>query len=125
MLNRRDFCKTTAAVMAGLFFQTPRARQVNQNGPLSMGEQRLRVIDEQGIDVQVLSHQGAWWYGLDRDVAAKLVKVQNEGLAKGGAAHPDRFVGLASVALQHPELAAQQLDDAVRKLGLKGVGISG
>jgi aminocarboxymuconate-semialdehyde decarboxylase len=161
MLNRRDFCKTTAAVMAGMFFQTPApkrrevsignrrikvidvhghfvipeeieivkgtplARQVNQNGPLIMGDQRLRVIDEQGIDVQVLSHQGAWWYGLDRDVSAKLVKVQNEGLAKWCAAHPDRFVGLASVALQHPELAAQQLDDAVRKLGLKGVGISG
>jgi aminocarboxymuconate-semialdehyde decarboxylase len=161
MLNRRDFCKTTAAVMAGMFFQTPApkrrevsignrrikvidvhghfvipeeidvvkgtdlARNVNQNGPLIMGDQRLRVIDEQGIDIQVLSHQGAWWYGLDRDVAAKVVKVQNEGLAKWCAAHPDRFIGLASVALQHPELAAQQLDDAVRKLGLKGVGISG
>jgi aminocarboxymuconate-semialdehyde decarboxylase len=104
---------------------TDLARNVNQNGPLIMGDQRLRVIDEQGIDIQVLSHQGAWWYGLDRDVAAKVVKVQNEGLAKWCAAHPDRFIGLASVALQHPELAAQQLDDAVRKLGLKGVGISG
>jgi aminocarboxymuconate-semialdehyde decarboxylase len=73
----------------------------------------------------VLSHQGAWWYAADRDLASKIVKVQNEGLAKWCAAHPDRFVGLASVSIQHPELAAQQLDDAVKKLGLKGVGISG
>jgi aminocarboxymuconate-semialdehyde decarboxylase len=161
MPNRRDFCKTAAAVMAGMFFQAPAPKRrevmignrrvkvidvhghfvipeeielvkgtnlagnVNQNGPLIMGDQRLRVLDEQGIDIQVLSHQGAWWYGVDRELASKIVKVQNEGLAKWCAAHPDRFVGLASVSLQHPELAAQQLDDAVKKMGLKGVGISG
>jgi aminocarboxymuconate-semialdehyde decarboxylase len=161
MPNRRDFCKTAAAVMAGMLFQAPAPKRrevmignrrvkvidvhghfvipeeielvkgtnlagnVNQNGPLIMGDQRLRVLDEQGIDIQVLSHQGAWWYGVDRDLASKIVKVQNEGLAKWCAAHPDRFVGLASVSLQHPELAAQQLDDAVKKMGLKGVGISG
>src|SRR5262249_37008990 len=104
---------------------TDLARNVNQNGPLIMGDQRLRVLDEQGIDIQVLSHQGAWWSGLDRDVSTKLMKIMNEGVAKWCAAHPDRFVGLASVSLQHPDLAAQQLDDAVRKMGLKGVGISG
>ena len=163
MPNRRDFCKTVAAAMAGIYFQAPAAkrREVsignrrvkvidvhghfvvpeeldvvkgtplagnisnNLTGPLVMGPQRLRVLDEQGIDVQALSHQGAWWYAADRDLAAKIVKVQNEGLAKWCAAHPDRFVGLASVAIQHPDLAAQQLDEAVKKLGLKGVGISG
>jgi aminocarboxymuconate-semialdehyde decarboxylase len=163
MPNRRDFCKTAAAVMAGMFFQAPATgrRQVsignrrikvidvhghfivpeemdivkgtnlegnirgNLNGALVMGPQRLKVLDEQGIDIQALSHQGAWWYEADRDLAAKIVKVQNEGLAKWCAAHPDRFVGLASVAVQHPEMAAAQLDEAVKKLGLKGVGISG
>jgi aminocarboxymuconate-semialdehyde decarboxylase len=97
----------------------------NLKGALVMGPQRLKVLDEQGIDIQVLSHQGAWWNEADRNLAARIVRTQNEGLAKWCKAHPDRFIGLASVAMQYPEMAAEQLDEAVKKLGLKGVGISG
>ena len=97
----------------------------NLRNGLVLGPERIEFIDKQGIDVQVLSHQGAWWYGTDRDLAARLVKVQNEKLAAWCKAHPDRFVGLASVALQHPDLAAAQLDEAVKKMDLRGVGISG
>ena len=106
---------------------TPLARNVTntQGGSLVLGPQRLRVLDDMGIDIQVLSHQGGWWYDLDRDVSRKLINVQNRKLAEWCKAHPDRFVGLASVALQHPEMAAEQLDEAVKKLGLKGVGIAG
>ncbi len=101
------------------------ARNVNTTGPLVLGPTRLQVIDQFGIDIQVLSHQGAWWYEANRDLASQIVKVQNERLAAWCTAHADRFVGLASVALQHPEMAADQLDEAVKKLGLRGVGISG
>jgi aminocarboxymuconate-semialdehyde decarboxylase len=41
------------------------------------------------------------------------------------SAHPDRFVAMASVALQHPDLAAQQLEDGVKRLGLRGASIGG
>ena len=95
------------------------------NGQLVLGPGRLRALDEFGIDVQALSHQGGWWYGADRELARRIVAVQNEKLAAWCAAHPDRFVGLASVALQHPDLAAEQLDEAVRRLGMRGVGIAG
>jgi aminocarboxymuconate-semialdehyde decarboxylase len=95
------------------------------NGGLVLGPARLRAIDEQGIDVQVLSHQGGWWYGTERNLATQLIKVQNEKLAAWCRANPDRFVGLASVALQHPDLAVEQLEEAVKKLGLRGVGIAG
>jgi aminocarboxymuconate-semialdehyde decarboxylase len=97
----------------------------NLNGALVLGPQRIRAIDEWGIDVQVLSHQGGWWYGTNRDLARQLITIQNEKLAEWCKAHPDRFVGLASVALQHPDLAAEQLDEAVKRLGLRGVGIAG
>ena len=70
-------------------------------------------MDEQGVDVQALSINGFWWYAADRDLAHRIVRAQNEGLAKWVAQHPDRFVAMASVALQHPELAAEQLQDAV------------
>jgi aminocarboxymuconate-semialdehyde decarboxylase len=97
----------------------------NLNGPLVLGPARIRLMDDWGIDVQALSHQGGWWYGADRDLARRIVTIQNEKLAEWCAAHADRFVGLASVALQHPDLAVEQLEEAVGKLGLRGVGIAG
>ena len=85
--------------------------------------ERLRAMDEQGIDVEALSIN-PYWYKADRDLAKQLITVQNEKLAEACAAHPDRFVAFASVALQHPELAAEQLEAAV-KLGLRGAAIGG
>ncbi len=90
-----------------------------------LGPQRLQVMDQQGVDVQALSINGYWWYAADRDLARRIVRAQNEGLAKWVAAHPDRFVALASVALQHPDLAAEQLEDGVKRLGLRGASIGG
>jgi aminocarboxymuconate-semialdehyde decarboxylase len=97
----------------------------NLNGPLVLGPGRLQVLDQLGIDIQVLSHQGGWWYEADRDLARQIIKTQNEHLAAWCKAHPNRFAGLASVALQHPEMAAEQLEEAVKRLGLRGVGIAG
>jgi aminocarboxymuconate-semialdehyde decarboxylase len=90
-----------------------------------LGPERLGLMDQQGVDVQALSINGYWWYAADRDRAREIVRAQNEGLAKWVAMHPDRFVALASVALQHPDLAAQQLDDGVKRLGLRGASIGG
>jgi aminocarboxymuconate-semialdehyde decarboxylase len=97
----------------------------NQPKSLILDAARLRALDDQGIDIQVLSHQGAWWYKTDRDLARELVRLQNEKLAAWCRSNRDRFAGLASVALQYPDLAAQQLEEAVGGLGLCGVGISG
>jgi aminocarboxymuconate-semialdehyde decarboxylase len=87
-------------------------------------EERLRAMDEQGIDVEALSIN-PYWYTADRDVAHQLIELQNEQLAEICAAHPDRFVAFASVALQHPDLAVQQLEHGVRKYGLRGAGLGG
>jgi aminocarboxymuconate-semialdehyde decarboxylase len=90
-----------------------------------LGPQRIRLMDEQGVDVQALTINFYWWYAADRTLASRIVRAQNEGLARWVAAHPDRFVALASVALQHPELAAEQLEDGVKRLGLRGASIGG
>jgi aminocarboxymuconate-semialdehyde decarboxylase len=91
-----------------------------------LGPQRLQVMDEQGVDVQALTINGFWWYAAtDRDLADRIVRAQNEGLAKWVAQHPDRFVAMASVALQHPDQAAAQLEDGVTRLGLRGASIGG
>ena len=94
-------------------------------GANMLGPERLQVMDAQGVDVQALSINGYWWYAADRDLARAIVRAQNEGLATWVASHPDRFVALASVALQHPDLAAEQLEDAVKRLGLRGASIGG
>jgi aminocarboxymuconate-semialdehyde decarboxylase len=87
-------------------------------------QDRLRIMDEQGIDVEALSIN-PFWYGVERDQVTQLVKMQNEKLAEICAANPDRFVAFASLALQYPDLAVQQLEDAVKKLGLRGAAIGG
>src|SRR4029077_19171564 len=51
------------------------------------------------------------------------IKIQNERLAGFCGRYPDRFVAFASVALQFPELAVQQLVDGVKKLGLRGAAV--
>ena len=85
---------------------------------------RLKTMDEQGIDVQALSINPNW-YKLERDVAEQVIKIQNEKLAEACAKNPDRFVAFASVAMQFPDLAAQQLEDGVKKYGLRGAAIGG
>ena len=104
---------------------TPLAASGGGGGGTILGPTRLEIMDKQGVDVQALSINGYWWYAADRALAQRIVQAQNEGLAKWVSAHPDRFVAMASVALQHPELAAEQLEDGVKRLGLRGVSIGG
>jgi aminocarboxymuconate-semialdehyde decarboxylase len=85
---------------------------------------RIAAMDAQGIDVEVLSIN-PYWYRAPRDAAAELIKVQNETLAEYCAANPERFRGFATAALQHPELAAEQVEYAVKTLGFRGVGVGG
>src|SRR5207249_1264418 len=97
--------------------------QVRPQG-LVMAPARLRAMDEQGIDVEALSIN-PYWYKADRDVAAALIKLQNEKLAELVAAQPDRFVAFATMALQHPDLAVEQIEYGIKKLGLRGVSVGG
>jgi aminocarboxymuconate-semialdehyde decarboxylase len=99
-------------------------RLEDQRGPGlgEVGHERLRAMDEQGIDVEALSIN-PFWYQAERDLATQVIKIQNEKLAELCAAHPDRFVAFASVALQYPDLAVQQLVEGVKKQGLRGAAI--
>jgi aminocarboxymuconate-semialdehyde decarboxylase len=87
-------------------------------------EDRIRAMDAQGIDVEALSIN-PFWYTAERDVAAPLIKIQNEKLAEFCAANKERFVAFATVALQHPDLAVEQLVYGVKTLGLRGVSVGG
>ncbi len=87
-------------------------------------EDRFRSMDAQRIDMEVLSIN-PFWYERDRDLAARIVRIQNEKLAELVAAHPDRFAAFASLTLQDPQLAVQELETAMKKQGLRGAAIGG
>jgi predicted TIM-barrel fold metal-dependent hydrolase len=86
--------------------------------------QRLAAMDAQAVDLEVLSIN-PFWYHRERDLAAQVVKIQNEKLAGLCASKPDRFAAFASLTLQAPDLAVQELETAVKKQGLKGAAIGG
>jgi aminocarboxymuconate-semialdehyde decarboxylase len=87
-------------------------------------EERLKAMDAMAIDMEVLSIN-PFWYRQDRDTAAEIVRVQNEKLAELCASRPDRFAAFASLSLQFPDLAARQLEDGMKKYGLRGAAIGG
>ena len=99
----------------------------NPEGPANIhndAEKRLADLDEMGIDVQAVS-VNPFWYWADEDLASKIVRIQNEKIAELSAAYPKRFAGLGSVALQHPSLAAEQMEEGVKNLGMRGFAIGG
>lgn len=85
---------------------------------------RLDSMEGRGIDMEVMSIN-PYWYAKDRETAGKICDLQNEHMAEVCAAHPDRFGGFASLSLQYPDLAVEQLDRAVRKQKLVGAAIGG
>src|ERR1700739_925100 len=86
-------------------------------------DKRIADLDEMGIDVQAISIN-PFWYWADADLARKLIQVQNEKIAAFCGAHPDRFVGFGTLALQHPSLAVEQMEDGVKRLGMRGFAIA-
>lgn len=85
---------------------------------------RLRHLDECGIDVQVLSTWiDMFGYDLPEDVAVRYHTWINEGLAHAVDEHPDRLRFFASVPLPWSDAAASVLRDAVERLGAVGAMI--
>ena len=86
-------------------------------------DQRLKDLDQMGIDIQVIAPiPGQCYFSIDPKIAEVAHKLANEGVAEYVSRKPDRFVGLGVVTLQEPELAVKELD-YVMSLGLKGVQI--
>jgi aminocarboxymuconate-semialdehyde decarboxylase len=96
------------------------------NGGRPMSDERIWEMDKRGIDIQAISINGYWWYGVkDRALADKIVRVSDTGLTAWVKQHPDRFVALTSPSLQFPDLAAAQVEYAVKQLGHRGASIGG
>lgn len=99
-------------------------QQEKDRGPVAMQdvEDRLRVLDAQGIDMQVVAPPPPQcYYQSPTEHAVQGSRMVNDGMAEWVGTNPDRFMGLGTVPFQDPDAAVAELNRAVRDLGLKGV----
>ena len=93
---------------------------------IDLGKMRLDEMDKYGIDLCVLSMTTPGvQLAPDRDAAVRGAKEVNDFLATEVQKHPTRYAGFAHLALQDPKAAADELERAVRQLGMKGALING
>lgn len=85
---------------------------------------RLADLDRMGVSVQVVGPMPMHHYWAGPKLRRDWVEATNTGIAAHVALAPRRLLGLGTVALQQPDLAAAQLTRAVTELGLRGVSVS-
>ncbi len=90
-----------------------------------LGEGRLALMDEAGVDVQVLSVTTPALHNLDAAESVPLAQRTNDLLAATVAKHPARFQGFATLPTAAPAEAALELERSVRQLGLRGAMLCG
>lgn len=104
------------------------ALNVEQIGELAAkltdADARLAAMDRAGVDVQAISPVPLPHSWASRELAERITALTNEAIADFCARHPDRFLGVGAVSLQHPDLAVEQLRTTAEDLGMRGVQIS-
>lgn len=85
---------------------------------------KLAVMDRKGLDVSIVSPAPPmFYYWAQPELAAKAARLVNDGVAEMVASAPQRLRGMASVPMQHPELAIAELERAVSTHGFRAVEI--
>ncbi len=90
-----------------------------------LGEQRLTLMDESGVDVQVLSVTTPALHNLEPEESISLAHRTNDLVAATVAKHPSRFQGFATLPTAAPDEVAVELERAVTRQGLMGAMLCG
>jgi aminocarboxymuconate-semialdehyde decarboxylase len=116
--------------LAGVRFATEETNALNRRQEAERAErmlgygERLRDMDEMGLDIQLVSPSPSQvYFSLPIEIAAAAAHKVNDGVAAFVAGKPDRFAGIGTVPLQDANEAVAELERCVGRLGLKGVEI--
>jgi 5-carboxyvanillate decarboxylase len=91
---------------------------------IDLDDERLKIMDDYGVDMHLLSLTAPGVQTLADQPATALAAQVNDRLAAVIARHPDRFAGLAAIAPQDPGPAAAEIERAITDLKLNGVVIN-
>jgi predicted TIM-barrel fold metal-dependent hydrolase len=94
-------------------------------GIFDLGEGRIALMDDAGIDVQILSHATPSAEGFEPSLARELTRQANDTLAAAISKYPERLLGFATLPMVDPAAAARELERTVRDLGFVGALING
>jgi aminocarboxymuconate-semialdehyde decarboxylase len=88
-------------------------------------ERRLADMDGTLVDMHVLSvSPQTWLYNQEASVGVAASVIQNDEIARLVKENPSRFDGIATLPMQAPDKAAEELRRAITKLGLHGAMIA-
>src|SRR5580765_2146010 len=93
---------------------------------LDVDGERLEEMDKNGIAFGILSLNAPGVQSMfDATKAVDYAKRANDTLAAAVGRHPEKYAGFASVAMQDPDAACNELTRAINELKFKGVMLSG
>ncbi|MCB2084876.1 MAG: amidohydrolase [Sphingomonadaceae bacterium] len=93
---------------------------------LDIQERRLREMDENGIEMMILSLNAPAVQAIpDTGKAIEIAMRANDYLAEQVVKRPDRFQGFAALPMQDPDAAARELQRCISELGFRGALVNG
>jgi 5-carboxyvanillate decarboxylase len=125
---KRDFIEKAGKKMVRSWWSPTDYRLIDPDRPdrlTDLGEGRLKEMDDAGIDMQVLSLAFPGVELFDAADGTAMARSVNDELSETVKRYPQKFAGFAAIAPQDPDGAADELERAVNKLGLKGALITG
>jgi predicted TIM-barrel fold metal-dependent hydrolase len=90
-----------------------------------LGAGRIALMDESGVDVQVLSVTTPALHNLEATESLRLARQTNDLVASTIARYPARFQGFATLPVAAPAEAAQELERCIQELGFSGALVCG
>jgi predicted TIM-barrel fold metal-dependent hydrolase len=90
-----------------------------------LGPLRRGLMDETGLDVQVLSLTTPGLHNLEAAQSVALARRTNDLIAAAVAREPQRYEGFAALPTPAPAEAPRELERCVRELALKGAMLCG
>lgn len=84
-------------------------------------DERLRIMDRQGLGMHALSLTQPMVYWADDELGVELCRAFNDAVSAAHVKHPKRFIGFACLPFQNPLLALEELERAAKLPGIRGV----